>query len=189
MSLNHYIQSICSKANHSLYIIRYIRKYINNNLTYILINSLICSSIAYCNSILSGLPQSMILPINRIIRSAVRTIYRQPREDHSSVTLKMKPLRILSASERAEKRVLCIAHKALTTHQPDYLRSSIQLIQPLRTTISTDDVLRFEVGVPNLTRTTKRALPRLWNPMHRSIREIVNYLTYKRNLVEYLLNR
>ena len=97
-------------------------------------------SVDYCNSILIGLPQSTILPINRIIRSAVRTIYRQPREDHSSVTLNMKSLRILSASERAEKRVLCIAHKALT-HQPEYLRSSLQLIQPLRTTRSTEDVL------------------------------------------------
>ena len=131
MSLNYHIQSICSKANHNLYNIRHIRKYINNNLTYILINSLVFSSIDYCNSILIGLPQSTILPINRIIRSAVRTIYRQPRGDHSSVTLKMKSLRILSASERAEKRVLCIAHKALTTHQPEYIRSSLQLIQPL----------------------------------------------------------
>ena len=105
----------------------------------------------------------------------------------------MKSLRILSASERAEKRVLCIAHKALTTHQPEYIRSSFQLIQPLRTTRSTEDILRFEVGVPNLTRTTKRAfsyaLPRLWNPIPRSIREIVNLSTFKRNLVEYLLNR
>ena len=105
----------------------------------------------------------------------------------------MKSLRILSASERAEKRVLCIAQKALTTHQPEYIRSSLQLIQPLRTTRSTEDVLRFEVGVPNLTRTTKRAfsyaLPRLWNPIPRSIREIVNLSTFKRNLVEYLLNR
>ena len=193
MSLNYHIQSICSKANHNLYNIRHIRKYINNNLTYILINSLVFSSIDYCNSILIGLPQSTILPINRIIRSAVRTIYRQPRGDHSSVTLKMKSLRILSASERAEKRVLCIAHKALTTHQPEYIRSSLQLIQPLRTTRSTEDILRFEVGVPNLTRTTKRAfsyaLPRLWNPIPRSIREIVNLSTFKRNLVEYLLNR
>ena len=155
MSLNHHIKSICIKANHNLYKIRHLRKYINNNLTYILINSLVFSSIDYCNSILIGLPQSTILSINRIIRSAVRTIYRQPREDHSSVTLKTKSLRILSASERAEKRVLCIAHKALTTHQPDYLRSSLQLIQPLRTTRSTEDVLRFEVGVPNLTRMTK----------------------------------
>ena len=123
----------------------------------------------------------------------MRTIYRQPRGDHSSVTLKMKSLRILSASERAEKRVLCIAHKALTTHQPEYIRSSLQLIQPLRTTRSTEDILRFEVGVPNLTRTTKRAfsyaLPRLWNPIPRSKREIVNLSTFKRNLVEYLLNR
>ena len=108
----------------------------------------------------------------------------------------MKSLRILSASERVEKRVLCIAHKALTTLQPDYLRSSLQLIQPLRTTRSTEDVLRFELGVPNLTRTsyvldlgrlvqivirrtTNRAfsyaLPKLWNPIPSSIREIVNY--------------
>ena len=123
MSLNHHIQSICSKANHNLYNIRHIRKYINNNLTYILINSLVFSSIDYCNAILIELPQSTILPINRIIRSAVRTIYRQPREDHSSVTLNMKSLRILLASERAVKRVgvLCIAHKALTTHQPEYI--------------------------------------------------------------------
>ena len=59
MSLNHHIQSICSKANHNLYNIRHIRKYINNNLTYILINSLVFSSIDYGNSVLQfevGIP-------------------------------------------------------------------------------------------------------------------------------------
>ena len=104
MSLNQYIQSICSKANNNLYKIRHIRKYINNNLTYILINSLVFSLVDYCNSILIRLPQYSILPINRIIRSAVIMIYRQPCEDHSSVTLKMKSLRILSASYCGEKK-------------------------------------------------------------------------------------
>ena len=37
MSLNQHIQSICIKANYKLYNIRHLRKYINNNQTYILL--------------------------------------------------------------------------------------------------------------------------------------------------------
>ena len=102
------------------------------------------SSIYYCNSILIRLAKSTTSPINRIIRSAVRTIYRHPREDNSSVTLKMKSLRILSASERAEKRILCIANKDITTHQLEYLRYSLQLIQLLKTLRSTEDARERE---------------------------------------------
>ena len=67
-----------------------------------LTNSLVFSSLGYCNSLLIGLPKSILIPIDRIIRSAVRNIYRQPRHDHSSITLKMKDSRILNSSDCAE---------------------------------------------------------------------------------------
>ena len=82
IKFNTHIMSLCKKANHQLYNIRHIRNYINKNTCRILIKSLVFSIIDYCNSILVGLPNSSLIPINRIIRSTVRLIHRQPRTDH-----------------------------------------------------------------------------------------------------------
>ena len=93
--------------------IRNIRKYINNDLCRILVNSLAMSPIDYCCSILQGLPECRIRPLTRIIRLSVRLIFKQPRTDHSSITLKMKSIKMLSMKQRTLYRLLCIVHKSL----------------------------------------------------------------------------
>ena len=76
--------------------IRYIRKYINHDICRILVNSLAMSSIDYCCSILQGLHEYRIRPLTRIIRESVCLIFKQPRNGHSSITLKMQSIKILS---------------------------------------------------------------------------------------------
>ena len=137
--------SLCKKANHQLYNIRHIRNYINKNTCRILINSLVFSIIDFCNSILVGLPKSSLIPINRIIRSSVRLIHRQPRTDHTNVSIKMRRDHILSTSQRSKYKLLCIIHKTMRIGQPAYIRSCLNIIQPRRTLRSNNDTTRLSV--------------------------------------------
>ena len=75
-NVNMNLHSICKKSNYELYEIRKIRHYLNKRATTIITNSLVFSSLDYCNSLLIGLLKSTLIPINIIIRSAVRNIYR-----------------------------------------------------------------------------------------------------------------
>ena len=106
------INNICQRSNYQLHMIRNIRKYINNDLCRILVNSLAMSPIDYCCSILQCLPECRIRPLTRIIRSSVRLIFKHPRTDHSSITLKMKSIKMLSMKQRTLYRLLCIVHKS-----------------------------------------------------------------------------
>ena len=150
IKFNTHIMSLCKKANHKLYNIRHIRNYINKNTCRILVNSLVFSIIDYCNSILVGLPKSSLILINRIIRSSVRLIHRQPRTDHTSVSTKMRRDYILSTSQRSKYRLLCIIHKTMRIGQLAYIRSCLNIIQPRRTLRSNHDTTRLSVRLPNL---------------------------------------
>ena len=79
-----HITNISKKANQKLYMISHIRKCIN--LCRIITNSLALSQIDYCCSALQGLPESRLRPINRVIRASVRTIFRLPRSDYTSIS-------------------------------------------------------------------------------------------------------
>ena len=170
-----------------------IRHYLNKRATTILTNSLVFSSLDYCNSFLISLPKSTLIPIDRIIRSAVRNIYRQPRHDHSSITLKMKDSRILNASDRAEQRILNITHRTLIHNQPMYIISYIKFVVHNRSLRSNIDTRQFKVTIPELKRTAKRAYsyiaPTKWNALPLNCRLVINPVAFKIRVKQYLIDR
>ena len=193
VNMNRHVSSMCKKANYELYKIRKIGHYLNKRATTILTNSLVFSSLDYCNSLLIGLPKSTLLPIDRIIRSAVRNIYRQPRHDHSSITLKMKESRILNASDRAEQRILNITHRTLTHNQPTYIRSHLKFVVHNGSLRSNIDTRQLKVTIPKLKRTAKRAYsyiaPTKWNALPLNCRLITNPVAFKIRVKQYLIDR
>ena len=90
-----------------------------------LINSLAFSQIDYCSSLLFSLPSSNIKPLNRIIKSGIRTILFQPLIDHSSISMSTIQLKILTFPNRPAYRLLCIIHKTLDINFPKYLLESL----------------------------------------------------------------
>ena len=139
LTFKKHINNTCKRSNYQLHMIRHIRKYINNDLCRILVNSLAMSLIDYCCSILQGLPECRIRPLTRIIRAYVRLIFKQPRNDHSSITLKMQSIKILSMKQRTLYRLFCIVHKSLLTAKPLYINDMLIPKISTRTLRSTDD--------------------------------------------------
>ena len=99
--------------------IRKIRKFITIKLCTQLINSLSFSQIDYCSPLLFSLPSSHIKPLNRIIKSGIRTILCQPLIDHSYISMSAIKLKILT---------LVQAHLSHSCHQSRSFTCSAPII-------------------------------------------------------------
>ena len=63
-------------------------------------------------------------PLNRIIKSGIRTILCQPLIDHSSISMSAIKLKILTFPNHLTYRLLCIIHETLYINFPKYLLES-----------------------------------------------------------------
>ena len=153
-----------------IYIYIYIYILINN-----LINALVLSRIDYCSSLLNLLPAKATAPLNRIIRSSIRTTYCLTRLDHSTTTSHQSSRMWLPFSLRCKLRILSIIHKSIYSFTPSYISDLIKK----RTILSS---LRYQ-NAPLLisqnssktslnSRAFKNSGPTLWNSLPPTIRSI-----------------
>ena len=105
-----YITAITKSANYHLFRIRKIRKSITVSLTKTQVNSLDLSRIDYCSSILINLPLSSISPLNRVIRSSMRTTYNLPIRDHLSTYSYQHLPPWFPFNKRSAYRILSLVH-------------------------------------------------------------------------------
>ena len=76
--LNMFINAKFKLANYQLHNIRIIRKTIIINTCKLLIQILVISIFDYCNILLINLPAYKLIPLNKIIRSSMRVLYKLP---------------------------------------------------------------------------------------------------------------
>ena len=189
-NLKSHITNISKKSNYQLMNILKIRKFITTKLCKQLINSLAFSQIDYCSSLLFNLPSSHIKPLNRIIKSGIRTILCQPH--HSSISMSTIKLKILTFPNRPAYRLLCIIHKTLYINFPKYLleylsRPEITSIK-LRSSID-NFVLQAHLSHScHQSRSFTCSAPIIWNKLPFHIRSTSNHNSFKNILKSYLLN-
>ena len=83
------------------------------SLTITLVNYLVLSRIDYCSSILINLPLSSISPLNRVIRSSIRTTYNLRIRDHYSTSSYQHLSPWFTFNKRSAYRILSIVHSSL----------------------------------------------------------------------------
>ena len=74
LSMKEHINLICKTAYLEIQHISTVCYYLNDYATRTLVVSLVCSCIDYCNSLLAGLPQSLVRKLQRIHNSASRLV-------------------------------------------------------------------------------------------------------------------
>jgi len=65
---------------------------IGRDVTLTLVTSLVLSRLDYCNSVLAGLPASILAPLQRVLHAAARLVNDLRPHDHVSPTLKELPI-------------------------------------------------------------------------------------------------
>src|SRR4029434_618054 len=62
--------------------IRKIRPYLTQYATQLLVQTLVCSRLDYCNALLTGLPACVVKPLQMIQNAAARLVFNQPKRAH-----------------------------------------------------------------------------------------------------------
>ena len=88
LSMGNQITKTCSIAFYHIYNIKYIRKYLNRNLTEKIVHALIRSKLDYCNSLLLGLPNFLLQKLQRVQNAAAKIITGTCKYDHITPILR-----------------------------------------------------------------------------------------------------
>ena len=82
LSFSVYITGTARSCRFSLYNIRKVRPLLTREATQLLVQSLVISHLDYCNVLLTGLPTSVIQPLQLIQNAAARLVYNQTKFSH-----------------------------------------------------------------------------------------------------------
>ena len=111
--------NVCMVAYLELRRINSIRKLLFIDAVKTLVCSLVLSHNDYCNSLLVGLPQSLIKRLHELQNAAARSILRTPRSEHISPLI--QNLHWLPVNRRILHKVAAQSHTSLSGSDPPYL--------------------------------------------------------------------
>ena len=114
-----------------------IHHYLTDNATKPLVVSLVLSPIHYCNSLLAGLPQSLVGKLQRVQNSAARLVVRAV--SHVHITPILRHLHWLPFRAQSSYKTACLCFNAITSSTPAYLSNPLHLYSSSRPLRSSDD--------------------------------------------------
>ena len=191
MSMEKHVNSVTKSAYHMLYKISRIRRYLSEDVTKTLVNSLVTSRLDYCNSLLYGLPSILLNKLQKVQNTAARIIKRIPRQNH--ITPILKELHWLPVKYRIEYKSLLITYKALNGQAPSYISGMIEECKPSRSLRSQSSLqLKHPSGLAKRSygqRSYHRAAPLLWNALPKDTRNAKSLSLFKCLLKTYYFKK
>ena len=125
LSMNKQVSHLSRICFNDLRNISYIRRYLLLDATKTIVHALIYSRLDYCNSLYYGLPNTQIQRLQRIQNAAAQIILKRKKFDH--ITPVLIELHWLPLKYRITFKLLLLAYKLLTGHDPLYLA---ELLKP-----------------------------------------------------------
>ena len=189
VSLERHITNTCRSANMHIRKIRSIRHYLTEDAVKTLVQSLVISRLDYCNSLLIGLPQRSIHPLQMVQNSAARLISRTSYYSHITPTL--RALHWLHISKRCQFKILVITFKSLHNTAPSYLRELLNWYtpnRPLRSASTTSLVPNRNRTIRTGRRIFNTSSATLWNTLPNNIQCAHNIRDFKTLLKTFLFN-
>ena len=153
-----------------------------------LANALVSSRLDYCNSVLSGIAETDLTKLQRVLKRLARVVTKSPPFTRS-VTL-LRSLHLLPVKYRVHFKICLLTYKALPEEQLVYLRSLIAISLPSRSLRSNRGIT---LSIPRTkTNTGARAFsscaPSLWNNLPQSMRSATSVATFRIRLKTYLFD-
>ena len=182
-----FVNSKCQSAYYHMRNIAKIRPFLNTKSIEQLVHAFITTNLDYCNSLLCGLPQTLLTKLQRIQNSAARLITKKSKR--ASISPILYQLHWLPVEQRITFKVLLIMFRALTTGSPSYIREILCSHQPSRCLRSSNKNL---LVVP-ATRTKSygdRSFSKFgsyhWNALPLSIRNAHSVSSFESQLKKHL---
>ena len=125
-----HISTICSSCIYHIRDLRRIRRHLDLDSAKWLVNALVSSRLDYCNSLLSGIAETDLTKLQRVLNRLARVVTKSPPFTRSVPLL--RSLHWLPVKYRAHFKICLLTYKALHEEQPVYLRSLIAISLPSR---------------------------------------------------------
>ena len=192
LTFSQHTTEISKSMNRTLHTIRLLRPSITTELAKTLITALILPRLDYCNFILHKSNKNTIIPLNILLYSAARTIYRIPKYSRTHITPYLKSLHWLPITQRIQYKILLMIHHATYYNNPDYLTDLLNEHNPSKPQRTIYKYKLFIQNSRNLTRKQETAFslaaPKLWNSLPYDIRSISSTPIFKSRLKTHLFN-
>ena len=137
LSLHQHVINVCRVAYLELRHISSIQNLLSVDAVKTLVCSLVLSRLEYCNFLLVGLPQYLIMRLRGVQRAAARSILRTPRSEHISPLL--QNLHWLPVNRRTLHKVAALCHSSLSGSGPQYLSDLTHVYTPATSLHSSSD--------------------------------------------------
>ena len=148
-----------------------IRKYIPQDISIVLIKSLVMPRLDYSNGLLYGLPKCTVSGLQAVQNSAARIVTQERLRDHDSMSRALMELHWLPVDKRIEYKLLLYTYKALHGLAPVlnwYLCKLVVPYEPRRVLRPAEsNLLMVPPGKPGKygSRSFVRASANLWNSL------------------------
>ena len=148
-----HISAIRSSYIYHIWDLQRIRRYLDPESAKLLANALVSSRFDYCNSLLSGIAETDLTKLQRIMNSLASVVTKSPPFTRSVPLL--RSLHWIPVKYRVHFKVCLLTYKALHEEQPVCFRSSIATFLPSRSVRSSRGIT---LSVPRIkTNTGARA--------------------------------
>ena len=183
-----HISAICSSCIYHIRDLRRIRRHLDLDSAKVLANALVSSRLDYCNSLLSGIAETDLTKLQRVLNRLARVVTKSPPFTRSLPLLRF--LHWLPVKYRVHFKICLLTYKTLHEEQPVYLRSLIAIFLPSRSLRPNRGIT---LSIPRIkTNTGARAFsscpPSLWNNVPLSVRSTTSVATFRRRLKTYLFD-
>ena len=168
LSLRQHVSYTSRACRFHLRNISRIRKYIPQDISIVLIKSLVMSRLDYSNGLLYGLPKCTVSGLQAVQNSAARIVTQERLRDHHSMSRALMELHWLPVDKRIEYKLLLYTYKALHGLAPGYLCKLVVPYEPRRVLRSAEsNLLTVPPGKPGKygSRSFVRASANLWNSL------------------------
>ena len=188
-SLSQHVANTCKTINFNLYSIGKVRKYLDQNTTEMMVNSLITSRMDFCNSLMYGMNKSLVTRLQRCQNNAARIVTLRRKYDH--IQAYMCDLHWLPIEYRIQYKILLLTYKARHPDQlaPVYLKELLEECPPPRSPRAEKSHL---LKIPKYRletfggRSFAVAAPSLWNTLPRHLRLEPDVDKFKKGLKRHL---
>ena len=125
-----HISAICSSCIYHIQYLWRICRHLDLESAKLLSNALVSSHLDYCNSLLSGIAETDLTKLQRILNCLACVVTESPPFTRSAPLL--RSLHWLPVKYRVHSKICLLTHKAPHEEQPVYLRSLIATSLPSR---------------------------------------------------------